>query len=154
MQMKGARYAIALATVIASACFASDGRGPVEPLGEILGVTVGMPEAEARVLLTPLGETAGRDTRSGGRKQGFILRESRYAWIAYKAGKSGDLKWVSANLRAGEEIAFAELGDLATADSANDFQVIWNVARGNSGYRLVAKGAGGKAQVVYLLALD
>ncbi|MGB5351976.1 MAG: hypothetical protein WBN32_00035, partial [Woeseia sp.] len=81
------------------------------PLDAILGVTVGMAEIEARKILTPLGETAGRDTRSGGRKHGFILKDSRYAWVAYKAGKSGNLKWVSANLRPGEEIAFADLGD-------------------------------------------
>lgn len=125
-----------------------------EPLGEILGVTVGMPETEAHAILAPLGESAGRDTRSGGRKQGFLLRDSDYAWVAYKAGHSGKLKWVSANLRAGKEIPFAKLGDLAVADSANDFQVIWNVTRGDSGYRLVAKGQNGMASIVYLLALD
>ncbi len=123
------------------------------PLDAILGVTVGMAEAEAREILEPLGETAGRDTRSGGRKQGFLLNDSRYAWIAYKAGHSGKLRWVSANLRPGSEIAFAELGNLSLADSANDFQVIWNVPRGDSGYRLVAKGRDGKANIVYLLAL-
>ncbi len=126
----------------------------LKPLSEILGVTVGMAETEAREILTPLGETAGRETRSGGRKQGFILESSEYAWIAYKAGHSGKLKWVSANLRSGKEIPFSELGDLGTADSANEFQVIWNVARSDSSYRLVAKGQSGMASIVYLLALD
>lgn len=136
--------------------FAAPGAGASgpQPLDAILGITVGMPATEAHARLAPLGETAGRETRSGGRKQGYLLRDSRYTWVAYKAGHSGKLKWVSANLRPGQEIAFADLGDLGQADSANDNQVIWNVRRGNSGYRLVAKGEQGKARLVYLLALD
>ena len=33
-------------------------------------------------------------------------------------------------------------------------QAIWNVSSASGGYRLVAKGADGKASVVYLLSLD
>lgn len=123
-------------------------------LDSILGVSVGMSVEQARSILAPLGESAGRETRSGGRKEGYLLRDSRFAWVAFKAGHSGKLKWVSANLSAGKEIPFSELGDLTEADSANDYQVIWNVPRGESGYRLVAKGQNGKASIVYLLSLD
>lgn len=151
--LKSFIHAAGVAWLLTFATSAISGQAP-EPLDEILGVTVGMPETEAQAILSPLGESAGRDTRSGGRKQGFLLRESDYAWVAYKAGHSGKLKWVSANLRAGKEIPFADLGDLNAADSANEFQVIWNVTRGDSGYRLVAKGQNGMASIVYLLALD
>lgn len=128
--------------------------GNAEFIDSILGVGVGMSVQAAREILAPLGESGGRDTRSGGRKEAYILKETPYAWIAFKAGHSGSLKWVSANMRQGEEIPFAELGDLELADSANEFQVIWNVQKGESGYRLVAKGQNGKAKIVYLLSLD
>ncbi|NNC77661.1 MAG: hypothetical protein HKN77_06810 [Woeseiaceae bacterium] len=154
MKINKTIYGAIIATVLFGFSVSGSAKEATAPLDAILGVTVGMAETKARDILTPLGETAGRDTRSGGRKQGFILKDSRYAWVAYKAGKSGNLKWVSANLRPGEEVAFGELGDLDLADSVNDYQVIWNVARGDTGYRLVAKGQNGKASIVYLLALD
>ncbi|MGB5739911.1 MAG: hypothetical protein WBM54_11225, partial [Woeseia sp.] len=99
-------YSVIVTTMLLGFSLSGSAKESNAPLEAILGVTVGMAEIEARKILTPLGETAGRDTRSGGRKQGFILKDSRYAWVAYKAGKSGNLKWVSANLRPGEEIAF------------------------------------------------
>ena len=49
---------------------------------------------------------------------------------------------------------FAKFGDPAKATSLSKSQAIWNVGSGRSGYRLVAKGADGKANVVYLLSLD
>jgi hypothetical protein len=51
-------------------------------------------------------------------------------------------------------VPFTKFGDTAKATSLSTSQVIWNVGNGRSGYRLVAKGAEGKATVVYLLALD
>lgn len=143
-----------VAVILSSAATANSEQQSQPPLKSILGVTVGMTQEQARDILGPLGESAGRETRSGGRKEAFILRDSEFAWVAFKTGHSGSLKWVSANLRKGEEIPFSNLGDLDAADSANDYQAIWIVATDKGGYRLVAKGQGGKASIVYLLALN
>ncbi len=60
---------------------------------------------------------------------------------------------MSAFARPGKETQFSKLGDLSKAARAADSQAIWNVETPEGGYRLVAKGANGKASVVYLLSL-
>jgi len=51
-------------------------------------------------------------------------------------------------------VEFTKFGDRAKATSWSESQVIWNVGSARGGYRLVAKGMEGRANVVYLLALD
>jgi len=61
--------------------------------------------------------------------------------------------WVSGFVRPGREIPFAKLGDLTRAAGKSDAQVAWSVPTSTGAYRLVAKGLGGRASVVYMFSL-
>jgi hypothetical protein len=119
----------------------------------ILGVKIGMSLTEARAKLEPLGTTGGRDTRDGGRKEQWNLKETEYSAIVYKTDAKGKVVWVTGFVRPGQEIPFAKLGDPERATGKNDSHISWNVETPAGGYRLVAKGPESKARVVYLLSL-
>lgn len=118
------------------------------------GIGIGTTIDDARAKLAQIGTGGGRDTRDGGRKEAWTLRETDFSSLAFKTNKAGRIVWVSAFVRPGREIAFANLGDPAKAATLTKSQAIWNVSSASGGYRLVAKGAEGKASVVYLLSLD
>ena len=118
------------------------------------GIGIGTSIDEAQSKLKQIGTGGGRDTRDGGRKEAWTLRETDFASLAFKSNKAGRIVWVSAFVRPGRELSFAKLGDPAKATTFTNSQAIWNVGSANGGYRLVAKGAEGKASVVYLLSLD
>jgi hypothetical protein len=127
-----------------------------EQLGAIdslIGVKIGSTLDEARSRLTQFGTGGGRDTREGGRKEAWTLKETDYATLVFKTDGKGKVSWVSAFVRPGKEVPFSKLGDLAKATSVSDSQAIWNVETPQGPYRLVVKGANGKAGVVYLLSL-
>jgi hypothetical protein len=119
------------------------------------GVGIGISLEAARAKLLQVGGTGGgRDTRDGGRKEAWTLKETDFATLAFKTNKAGKIVWVSAFVRPGRELSFAKLGETAKATTLTESQAIWNVSTDRGGYRLVAKGAKGKASVVYLLSLD
>jgi hypothetical protein len=118
------------------------------------GIGIGSSIDDVRSRLAQIGTGGGRDTRDGGRKEAWTLKETDYASLAFKTNKAGKVVWVSAFVRPGREILFTKLGDPAKATTLTQAQAIWNVNSSGSGYRLVAKGAEGKASVVYLLSLD
>ena len=118
------------------------------------GIGIGTSLEEARSILGRIGTGGGRNTREGGRKEAWTLKETEFTTIAFKSNGAGRIVWISAFVRPGKEVPFTKLGDPAKATSLSESQVIWNVGSGRSGYRLVAKGTEGNANVVYLLALD
>ncbi len=118
------------------------------------GIGIGTTLEDARSLLVRIGTGGGRDTRDGGRKEAWTLKETDFATLAFKSNGSGRIVWISAFVRQGKEMPFSKLGDLAKATSVTKEQVIWNVGDQRGGYRVVAKGADGKASVVYLLSLE
>ena len=118
------------------------------------GIGIGTGIDEVRSRLSQIGTGGGRDTRDGGRKEAWTLRETDYASLAFKTNKAGKVVWVSAFVRPGREVLFAKLGDPAKATTLTKSQAIWNVSSASGGYRVVAKGTEGKASVVYLLSLD
>lgn len=122
-------------------------------INSILGVSIGSTLEETRAKLGSLGSGGGRDTRDGGRKEAWTLKGTDYATVAFKTDGKGKVVWVSAFARPGKEILFSKLGDLSKG-AASDSQAVWNVETPKGGYRLVAKGAKGKASVVYLLSLE
>lgn len=120
----------------------------------IQGIGIGTTLEDARSILGRIGTGGGRDTRDGGRKEAWTLKETDFATIAFKTNGAGRIVWISAFIRAGKEVQFTKFGDPSKAASFGKSQAIWNVGSGRSGYRLVAKGTEGKANVVYLLSLD
>ena len=123
-------------------------------INSLLGVSIGSTLEEARSKLTPLGTGGGRDTRDGGRKEAWTLKGTDYANIAFKTDGKGRVVWVSAFTRPGKEISFSKLGDLSKTAQTPGSQAVWNIETPQGGYRLVAKGANGKASVIYLLSLE
>lgn len=119
----------------------------------LLGVSIGMDIEEASAKLNALGTAASRTTREGGVKAAWTLKETDFSSIALKTNGIGKVVWLTGFLRPGKEIPFSKLGDLARASAASDTQVIWNIATSSGGFRLVAKGEHGKAQVIYFLSL-
>ena len=118
------------------------------------GIGIGTSLEDARSILGRIGTGGGRDTRDGGRKEAWTLKETDFTSIAFKSNGAGRIVWISAFVRPGKEMEFTTFGDPAKATSWTKSQAIWNVGNARSGYRLVAKGMEGKANVVYLLSLD
>ena len=120
----------------------------------IEGVGIGTSYEEAKTILGRIGTGGGRNTRDGGRKEAWSLKETDFMTLAFKTNGKGRIVWVSAFVRPGKEVQFSKFGDLTKATSSTRSQAIWNVGSARGGYRLVVKGAEGKANVVYLLSLD
>jgi hypothetical protein len=118
------------------------------------GIGIGTTIDQARTLLARIGTGGGRDTRDGGRKEAWTLKETDFTTIAFKTNGSGRVVWISAFVRQGKEVPFSKFGDLTKATDLTKSEAIWNVGNERGGYRLVAKGAEGKASVVYLLSLE
>lgn len=118
------------------------------------GIGIGTTIDEAQSRLKQIGAGGGRELRDGGRKEAWTLRETDFASLAFKSNKAGRIVWVSGFVRPGREVLFTKLGDPTKATTFTNSQAIWNVGSASGGYRLVAKGAEGKASVVYLLSLD
>lgn len=118
------------------------------------GIGIGTSLEDARSILNRLGNGGGRDTRDGGRKEAWTLKTTDFTTIAFKSNSAGRIVWISAFVRPGKEVEFTKFGDPAKATSWSKSQAIWNVGNARGGYRLVAKGVEGRANVVYLLALD
>ena len=140
---------LALLTLVLLAMPASAQKGDL-----LAGIGIGTSLDEARSKLERVGTGGGRNTRDGGRKEAWTLKETEFGTLAFKTDGAGRIVWISAFVRAGKEIPFAKLGDATKADTLTKSQAIWNVGSGRGGYRLVAKGTEGKANVVYLLSLD
>ena len=130
------------------------GSEQVLPISSLVGIGIGTPLDEARSKLSKLGTGGGRETRDGGSKEAWTLRETDFATVAFKSNGAGKVVWISAFVRAGREVPFSTLGDPGKATSVTSSQIVWNVATPGGGYRLVAKGSGQKASVIYLLSLD
>lgn len=123
-------------------------------IDSLLGVGIGDSLDEARVTLAKIGTGGGRDTRDGGRKEAWTLTDPDYATLAFKTDGKGRVSWVSVFVRQARDVSFSKLGDARNATSISQSEAIWNIETPQGGYRLVAKGANGKANVVYLLSLS
>ena len=135
--------------VLAATAFAQE-----TAVNSLDGIGIRTSLEDARSILGRIGSGGGRDTRDGGRKEAWTLKDSAYASIAFRSNGAGRIVWISAFVRPGKEVEFTPFGDPAKATSWSKSQAIWNVGNGRSGYRLVAKGMEGRASVVYLLSLD
>lgn len=131
----------------------AQGRGDAKVMDAILGVRIGSHLDEVHDKLKRLGTFGGRGTRNGGRREAWTLKKTEFTSVAYQTDKDGKIIWVTGFLRPGRAIPFDKLGDPAHATVRSDAQTRWNVQTPEGGYRLVAKGGGGRANVVYLFSL-
>ena len=119
----------------------------------ILGIGIGSNLNDAHARLDPLGINGGRDTKERGRKEVWTFKETDFASLALKTNKQGSVVWVSGFLRPGREIDFAKFGEVSRATLSNESEAVWNIETPAGGYRLVVKGGGQKARVIYMLSL-
>lgn len=145
---------ILVASLLSLVLLAAPVSGQKNAVDTLNGIAIGTTLDDARSLLARIGTGGGRDTRDGGRKEAWTLKETDFATLAFKTNGGGRIVWISGFVRQAKEIPFERLGDLTKAETVTKSQVIWNVGNGRTGYRLVAKGAEGKASVVYLLSLE
>ncbi len=120
-----------------------------QPLGGETQTKPGKPETDAR----EKRQKGEKEETEGGRKEAWTLKTSDFATVAFQADKQDRIVWITGFVWADREIPFARLGDLSRALRDKDFQAVWNVTGANGGYRLIARGPGGKARVVTLLVL-
>ena len=148
--MKNRVANLLLLLLISVPCFAQK----TSTISVLEGIRVGTTLQEARTVLTRLGTGGGRDTRDGGRKEAWTLKETDFASLAFKTNGKGKVVWISAFVRPGKEIPFEKFGDQSKATMLSTSEAIWNVGSAQGGYRLVVKGENGKASVVYMLSLN
>jgi hypothetical protein len=148
---------VACASIVWSPSVGAQARGRAHVADSILGIRLGATLEEAREKLKGLRKSGGEGEREGegggGRKEAWMLKKSDYNSVAYQADGAGRIQWVTGFVRRGKEIPFEKFGDLSRAAYKSDQEAVWNVERPGGNYRLIAKGTGGKASVVHLLAL-
>jgi hypothetical protein len=94
------------------------------------GIGIGTSLEQARSLLARIGTGGGRDTRDGGRKEAWTLKETDFSTLAFKTNGKGKVVWLSAFVRPGKEIPFEKVGSLPKATMPTKSEAIWNM--GNS----------------------
>jgi len=84
------------------------------------GIGIGTRLDEARSILARIGTGGGRDTRDGGRKEAWTLKETDFATVAFKTNGEKQIVWISAFVRQGKEIPFSRLGGSNEGHDGNE----------------------------------
>ena len=139
---------------------------PASPAGDSLaGIKIGMDRDDAHAALTAAGATSpSADKDADGKKstsadpdgaapEVWILKNSSYARVVFAADDNDKVLWVTAFARPGQGVPFAQIGSLARAAASGPAFAVWNVISPRGSFREIARGRGGKAQVVSLLPL-
>ena len=129
----------------------------IEASGEILGVAIGSTFEEVRAKLDALRDPGSDPIREKNepeeRKTYWKLAHPEYSWIMVRPNRQGRITQISAFLKPDTPKSFDQVGDLKRAATNADNMAVWNVDRPNDlSYRLVAKGANGRATNVILIA--
>jgi len=141
------------------------------PAGDSLaGIKIGMDRDDAHAALTAGGASSPSEGDAGRKKdkpgdkgksgdpdeavpEVWALKNSPYAKIVFAADDHDKVLWVTAFARPGQDVPFAQIGNLARAAASGPAFAVWNVISPRGSYREIARGQGGKAQVVSLLPL-
>ena len=130
----------------------------IQSTGAILGVRIGAQISEARDKLDPLraaGSYPPDEKELQGRRIYWKLAGTEYDWIMVWADKQGKVTRVRAVFRPEHQKPFAEIGDLASALTADSHAVRWNLKTpAGSPFRLAAQGADGRAVSVYMFSQE
>jgi hypothetical protein len=116
------------------------------PPRDVLGIRLGMSEAEVHRRLARIGVEAGyAPAKREKRKEMWELRDQRIASVAIKFDDEGRLSWITAFARAdGKRLRYRDVVDLTKAERLGFYIYVWRVpARGEQpAYALTARGAG------------
>jgi hypothetical protein len=129
----------------------------------ILGLTLYSPLGAAHEKLDPLCEAAhppkeeggeAGEEREPGRKVLWQLAKTDYSSIFVKTDAKERITYILANLRPGRERPFGKIGELEKAPVQSESTVAWDMIRPkHSLFRLVARGADGKASSITLFVV-
>jgi len=122
---------------------------------DILGVGIDSSLEQARAKFDPLAPPHGRPEKEaekeeeGEQKLLWKLDKSNFSSVFVKADASERVTYLLGSLRPGQEIPFAQIGEVEKAPIHNDKVVAWDVVRENRLLvRVVAKGTNHKAESI------
>ena len=116
------------------------------PLAQVLGITLGMPEARVHGTLARLGtraESEGEVESEGLERELWMLRDRRYASVQVVFDDEKRLRAFQAYLKpGGRGLRYQEIGDLALARRLGYTIWQWEVPsrEGKPGRRVIARG--------------
>jgi hypothetical protein len=114
---------------------------PRVPPPELLGLTLGMSDLDARHRLEKIGSLAETQPEGAGRKQIWNLRHKRYQTLNLRMSPQFELQWCTAYARS-RKVRYSDIGDTARARKVGRFIWVWNVAAagGQPAYQIAARG--------------
>ncbi len=110
------------------------------PRGELLGIRLGMTEAEATARMSKLGRP---NATMPAPKQGWELDDSRYAHLIVRYDGNHLVKWVTVLAREdGPRVRYRDIGDVKKAARSGFYFYTWTVPpkKTRAGYVVVARG--------------
>ena len=151
---------------------AADAKPTASVSGSLAGLKIGMDKDDAEAALTAAGASsshAGQQGKDDDKDKDnaknkpadpddavpevWNLKNSPYGRVVFAADDSDKVLWVTAFARPGQGVPFAQIGSLARAAASGPAFAVWNVISPRGSFREIARGQGGKAQVVSLLPL-
>lgn len=115
------------------------------PPRDILGLRLGMNEAEVHRRLTRIGLEAGYPpAKLEKRKELWEVRHPKIASVAFKFDDEGRLKWITAFARKeGKRLRYRDVVDLRKAQRVGYYIYVWKVParEGKPAYAVMARGA-------------
>lgn len=134
---------VALAALTVLAAAEAQAKSPPR---DILGIRLGMSEAEVHRRLARIGVESGyAPARLEKHKEMWEVRDARIASVAIKFDDEGRLLWITAFARPeGKRLRYRDVADLARAERLGFYIYVWRVpARGERpAYAVTARGAG------------
>jgi len=110
------------------------------PPGNLLGITLGMDESEARRKLLRIGTPA---TSIESLKQSWALKDRRYGYLAVRYDREWHVTWVTLFARPkGPRVRYRDIGDVKRARHVGRHIYTWSVTPVGSrpGYTVTARG--------------
>ena len=102
---------LTLFLLLGAACAST---GPVQPLRDLFGVTVGMPKEEVHAKLSAVG-TMSREERK--RQEVWTVKDPRFEGALVGYDENWNVRYITAVARAnGEAVRFADVIDLSKAE--------------------------------------
>jgi hypothetical protein len=130
----------------------------VKTISDILGVELGASLADAHEKLDGLSDPA-RPPKLAKGGEGEVralwqIEKGPFASVYVKANEKREIEEITGFVRPGEEIPFAQIGEVQKAPLQNDNAVVWDVIRPDRPrMRLVAEGSERKARVIKLFVV-
>jgi hypothetical protein len=132
---------IALFAILALLTLSGPAEAGRKPAADILGIRLGMPEAEVRKKLLKIGKP---ESDLASLKQSWKLDHKHYGYMAVRYGNDWKVKWVSVFAKPeGKKLKFKEIGPLDKARLTGRYIYTWDIPGGDDipGVQVTARGS-------------